>query len=44
MLFLSIHQIILEKKLTVSTKILSSTTVSNFDNIKKYFLSNKSAY
>ncbi len=35
MLFLSIHQIILEKQIL---------TVSNFDNIKKYFLSNKSAY
>ncbi len=32
------------KSITVSTKILCSTTVSNIDNNQKYFLSSKSAY
>jgi len=32
------------KCITVSTKILSSTTIFNIDNNKKCFLSSKSAY
>ncbi len=40
---LSIHYIILNN-ITVSMKILSSTTVFNIDKNKKCFLSTKSAY
>ncbi len=34
----------IEKCVIVSTQILSSTTVFNIDNNKKYFLRSKSAY
>ncbi|MDN8907574.1 hypothetical protein Q0O77_14770, partial [Staphylococcus aureus] len=40
---LSIHQRILKKSTTVSTKILSSTTVFNIDNNMTFYLSTKSA-
>jgi len=32
------------KWIAISAKILSSTTVFNIDNTKKYFLSSKSSY
>jgi len=39
---LSIHRRIIQKcRLSVSTKILSSITVFNIDNNKKFFLSSK---
>ncbi len=41
---LSIHQRILKKCITVSTKIKSSTNDFNIDNNIKCFLSSKSAY
>ncbi len=41
---LSIHQRILKKKVMVSTKTLSNSTVFNVDYNKKCFLSSKSAY
>ncbi len=40
----SIHQSILNKRITVSTKILSSTAVFNIDNNKQCCLSTKSSY
>ncbi len=41
---LSINQRILKKSITVSTKILSSTTIFNTDNNYKCFSNSKSAY
>ncbi len=41
---LSIHQKILKKFITVSTKILFSTTIFNIKNKKNFFSSPKSAF
>ncbi len=41
---LSIHQSILNKRITVSTKILNSTAVFNIDNNKQCCLRTKSSY